>query len=454
MAPFRSFPDFGRNQKDDTDSAQQQWWLEVLTYARDINDYVAKGMAQEWKDTGPEPKSPELEHLAEMAIAAVRRANKSGNMEGFRDLWPPAHAPLISLLEVNGQSIPVVCILDDGSVVARIGANHKKGKTVHIHDGKVDLLSDIGFFGRCPNGRYFGIAVEDGISIHDGWRGPRVALCPWPDGTEDIPEGFRVAPWDVAPSPSRIIPFPDGRRVLMVSESGIFVLSEDSARRLVPTEEQLRDQFEWSVREDPGDELRMYISMEHGAVSKDGKMIAVGSQDSCHLVFNECLELVGEIGNLSEYPHYAVFSADGSMIAFNSCHFYNGMTIGVPTALLPGLKTEAYEADRRFVNLNDHARVYAAAVRDDEIIIGDASGYVRAFDLKGNHRWQQFVGSSIGDIDVTMDGKTLVVSTYAGFIVRFRLDAGEQQPHQIGSGGHLDDMRWIFWKNEPTPLRW
>ena len=73
--------------------------------------------------------------------------------------------------------------------------------------------------------------------------------------------------------------------------------------------------------------------MEHGAVSRDGRFVAVGCQDSSHLVYDDQLELIGDIGNQSEYPHYAVFSADQSMIAFNSCHFYNGITVGVPLAL-------------------------------------------------------------------------------------------------------------------------
>ena len=193
--------------------------------------------------------------------------------------------------------------------------------------------------------------------------------------------------------------------------------------------------------------------MEHGAVSRDGRFIAVGHQDSSHLVFNDRLEPIGDIYGLSEYSHYAVFSADLSTIAFNSCHFYDGATIGVPIRLLPLLDADTYEEDELPL-LEDNSRVFAAVSRDDEFIIGDAYGYIRAFDLQGKHRWEQFVGSSIGDIDISADGKTLVVSTYAGFISIFRLDAGTSAPHQIGTGSHLEERRWIFWKNEPRPLIW
>jgi hypothetical protein len=126
------------------------------------------------------------------------------------------------------------------------------------------------------------------------------------------------------------------------------------------------------------------------------------------------------------------------MIAFNSCHFYNGMTIGAPTRLLPGLKTESYEPDDRIVELEDESRVYAAVSRGDEFIIGDANGYLRAFDIKGNPRWQHFIGSSVGDIDLSI----------------IDLDTGEADPFVIGTSQHQERRRWLFWKGEKKPLAW
>ena len=433
---------------------QKEWKEKTLSYVNTVNNFIERGYADGWDNAGKEPEDPGREHLAKTVISELRRANMEGYVDRFREEWPPAHAPFIPVLEENAQSIPVLCIMDDSSILARIGTNHQTGKTYHIQGDQITETEESGFWGKCPNRRYFGIARDRGISIHDGWQGPQVALCPWPKGNEDIPDGFKVTPWDDVPNPSRIVPFPDGKRVLMVSEHGIFVLSESSARRLLPTQEQMREHFEWSKREHPEDELSLYLSMEHGAVSRDGRFVAVGCQDSSHLVYDDQLELIGDIGNQSEYPHYAVFSADQSMVAFNSCHFYNGITVGVPLRLLPGLKTDAYEEDKRTPVLENGARVYAGVSRGNEFIVGDASGYVRAFDQQGNRRWEQFIGSSVGDIDVSPDGKTLVVSTYAGFISILSLDTGESAAHQIGTGGHREERRWIFWKNEAKPLIW
>ena len=239
--------------------AQEEWKEKTLSYVRAFNAYRERGYAEGWENVGEAPKDPGRGHLAWDAIAALRSANLAGYTEDFRKLWPPAHAPLIPILEENGQNIPVVCLLNDGSLVVRIGANYEPGRTIWIQGDRVTDMPEVGYFGRCPNRRYFGVAQETGIAILDGWQGPQVALCPWPNGTEDIPSGFKVAPWDNVPSPSRIVPFPDGKRVLMTSERGIFVLSERSARRLVPTQEQLRVDFEWSLRKYPGEDPSVHL---------------------------------------------------------------------------------------------------------------------------------------------------------------------------------------------------
>jgi hypothetical protein len=79
------------------------------------------------------------------------------------------------------------------------------------------------------------------------------------------------------------------------------------------------------------------------------------------------------------------------------------------------------------------------SVRSFILIVGDASGHIREFDTTGKYRWQQFVGSSVGGIDLSANGRRLAVSTYAGLLSIFHLDAGRQHPHQIGNGNHLEE---------------
>jgi hypothetical protein len=312
-------------------------------------------------------------------------------------------------------------------------------------------LPTVSAFGRSPNRKYFAFAREGRIEIRQGWSGRRTAFCSWPLGTEDVPNGFDVPPLAQHPTPTRLVPFPDGGRVLLVSGDGIFVLSPNSVERLLPTREQLREHFSWQREKYPADPLTCSIDMEHGTISNEGTLIAVGEQSSSHLVFNSDLQEVFQVPPGSEYPHHAIFSADDAVLALNSCHFYNGTTVGVSTASLrnkpTGTSPEPFQ-------LQDGARVYAAAARNDEFIVGDASGYVRAFDMTGKYRWQQFIGSSVEDIDLSADGRRMAVSTYAGFLSIFHLDAGQQHSYQVGNGNHLEERRWIFWKGERMPLIW
>jgi hypothetical protein len=425
------------------DELSREWRDEGLRYVTATNEYVKRGYESGWENAGEEPEDTRT-RLGAAVIDAVRRANGDGRLQDLRDRFPPAHAPLLDLLQENGQTLPLVLLLDDGRIILRIGAPHQQGHVVMIDDIEItDLGDNIITVGRSPNRRYFAVARPTGITVHDGWDGPRVASFSWPTGREGAAEGFASAAFaEFPPIVSELIPFPDADRVLLVSPAGIFVLALDGATRLLPTREDLTEGFEWLRENRPNEPLTCHIDMEHGAISHDGRWIAAGHQSSMHFVFDgKTLQVVGEIGNKSEYPHFAAFSADDSILALNSCHFYWGVTLGVPTHLLPGIKTEQFQDDPRVRVLQDGARVYAAVFRGDEFIVGDASGYLIAFDTNGNRRWEHFLGSSIGDIDVSRDGKRLIATSYAGFLSIIDLDTGEKDPFTIGTATHKERRR-------------
>lgn len=459
------------------DAVSERWCEEGYEYVAGINEYVRKGMTLGWDKVG-EPPEDTRSGLAEQVIEFVRQANETGDIKNLRQKFPPDHAPLLDLIEENGQHISPIVLLDDGRILIRVHASYQESK-VYIIDGlNIEPLDNIISVGQSPNRKYFAVAKELGVEIYEGWEGRQVAWLNWPTGLEGVPSGFNVEPLKGIPTITHLSPFPDGTRVLLVSSEGIFVLSPDNSIRLHPSTKYIREYFtrrrrrnltsfvpkrferffsryiEWSCRKQPIDPLNLNIDMEHGTISPDGKFIAVGSQDSNHLIFNENYELVGDVGPMSSYPHYTVFSEDSEFLACNSCHFYNGITIGVPLSLLPGLKTEPYELDNRLVELDDYARVYAAVSRQDEFIFGDAYGYLRAVDKSGNFRWQHFIGSSIGDMDISRDGKTLIASTYAGFLSIIKLDTGKADPYTIGTATHQEIRRWLFWKKEKKPLVW
>lgn len=439
------------------DELSSRWRDQTKTYVAAINSFIQRGMAEGWEniERTEEPKDT-TGPMADAVLKAIRRANEDGKTDDLHARFPRSHSPFWEMLNENGQSLPVCLLLDDERIVLRVGEPYNEGHLAIINGDSVERLSpSIVSIGRSPNRHFFAVAQPEGIFIHQGWDGPVKTFLNWPTGHEDISEGFVSQPIQQPPMITRIIPFNTGDKLLLVSPEGIFVLTANGALRLLPTDDQMKAECESLQTNDAEDPLTIVLSMEHGTISPDGKLIAMGHQDSLHYVVDsESLKIVGEIGNMSEYPHYAAFSADGSMIAFNSCHFYNGETIGLPTSLLPGIKTEPYEMDKRLIKLEEGSRVYAAASRGDEFIIGDASGYLRAFDLQGKFRWQHFIGSTICDIDISRDGRRLIVTTYAGFLCILDLDTGESDPFVIGTATHKESRRWLFWKNEAKPLIW
>ena len=433
------------------------WRQQVLRYAQDINQYVDKGMREGWDTCGEEPTMADTEHLLAPFCAALKAINRPGvstaEREAFRDQWPPAHTPVIPLLQKEeGRRVATLVLLDNGSVLARLGASYEAGSVVHIDGDEVRPVEGVTFVGRCPLRRHLALAGDEGVTVTEGWQGPVVATMPWPTGLEDLPEGLPGKAFDGPPAPTQLIPFPGGRRVLLVSAGGIFVLAPEGARRLLPLQEELQEALQDEDHE-PGEMYSANLSMEHGAVSPNGRWIAAGCQDGRHVVFDADLRLVAKVGPVGEYPHFALFSTHGDRLILNACHFYNGATLGVAVTDLPGLDTDFYADDPRTPTLQSGARVYAGAHRADEFIVGDAHGYLRAFCETGEARWQHFIGSTVTAMDISADGKALVAATCAGFVSFIRLDDGQAAPWQIGTGPHRETHRWVFWKSFP-PLLW
>ena len=442
---------------DSNEALSRQWREESERYASAINAYVKRGMETNWEgmQESDEPKDTR-QPLASQVLEAVRAANESGRIDGLRDRFPTAHSPFIEMLEENGQSLPVVLLLDDGRIVLRVGAPYHPGYVAVISGNEVSRLpGEVITIGRSPNRKIFAKVTPSGVILLRGWSGPVTARLPWPTGAEGVPPGFEAKPIESVPTTTEIVPYNSGDRALLVSPEGVFVLETQRAVRLLPTQDDFREHFEWLQKEYPEDPLSYHIDMDHGALSPDEKWLACGHQSSVHYIFDaHTYKVAARIGNLSEYPHYALFSSDSQVVALNSCHFYSGRTLGVPLRLLPGLTTKAYEVDERLTQLEDGSRVYAGVCRGDEFIIGDAGGYLRAFDTNGKARWQHFIGSSMGSIDISEDGKTLVATTYAGFLSIIDMDTGKRDPFAIGTSDHRERRRWLFWKKESKPLIW
>lgn len=119
------------------------------------------------------------------------------------------------------------------------------------------------------------------------------------------------------------------------------------------------------------------LDMAHRDVSADDKYIAIGEQESCHLILDaETYNVIEEIDAKSEYASYGMFDAQSRNIMFNSCHFYNGITTGFN--LLDIGKEDFQEED---IIIDDDLRIYAGVSKNDEYIIGDADGCITSYKV-------------------------------------------------------------------------
>lgn len=439
---------------DSTRSLGEAWRTQGLAYAEAINSYVAKGLADGWDRAGEQPVDPRGP-LAEAVLEVVRAASRAGEVETLRELFPPALEPFADSRDGRAQSIGPVLLLEDGRLVFRVGATHERNRVIVANGSDLRTLEDVLCVGRSPDRRYIAVARPRGVEIRDGWDGPLCRKLRWPTHRERALSRARRKPHDGPPPITAIIPFPDGERALLMSPEGVFVLDPTAVTLVHPREEDSESYLDWHSKQFPDEEPVQTIAMEHGAISPDGRYIAVGEQDGNHRVLDaKSLAEIASIAPRSAYPHHAVFSADGGQLALNSCHFYNGETIAVATALLPGLVTKPGKRDRRLLTLDRECRVYASAVRRDEYIFGDAYGYLRAFSVGAEPRWRHHVGATISGMDISEDGGRLVVATHGGTVHLLELDTGTRDPYAIGTATHRERFRWLFWRGEQAPLLW
>jgi len=184
---------FNKKTSTSSETPQQEWQRKTRGYAAAVNNFVEKGLRDGWDNAGAEPAPSGREHLVSDLLKALKRNSKKSPPQSIAELWPPAHAPLVEpAIKAQGQSVPVLALLDDGSIIARIGASYHDGHVVKITQQGIHKIPDLNYFGQGPNKRYFAIPKTDGVSIIDGWDGPETCFCPYPTGLEDVPEGYVV----------------------------------------------------------------------------------------------------------------------------------------------------------------------------------------------------------------------------------------------------------------------
>ena len=367
---------------------QKEWNEKGEKYAKAVNDMVAFAELHGWDAYKGEDAVDEREgvtQLCEAVFELLKEANERGETAKFRADFPPSNVIFDKKLRKKLRDIDQICPLGGENVlfIASNDDGKSGGELVARFSHELEIIYD----------------------------------------------------------EAEILPFNDGKKVLLTAHDGIFLISQSGAKLIHP------------IYEDEGDDDdELEIDMANATLSNDNELIVAGEQDSDHVLMDSEGERLGCIGAQSSYPHFCLFSADDTQLITNSCHFYNGVTIGVDRALLKrGLEVEAYsydeEGEKNFTLIDDAMRVYAGVATRDFYILGDAYGYIKAVGKDGRKIWRHYLGGTIKSMALSDDGSVLFVGTYGGRLHKLRLGAG-QDSHTIGNGNHKEEFRLIAYEDK------
>ncbi|WP_221090481.1 hypothetical protein [Deinococcus aquaedulcis] len=411
---------------------QNQWNERGATYAKAINDMLAFADVHGWEAwQGPDAQD-DRQDFAPQVLERLREANLHGTTSALREQLPPSFAPFAQLAHERGQYVGQLVALDNDRLVFMVGAPYEPRQAYLLQDGMCQPLSREWLaVGKAKRGTVIAVADPLAITLRDGWNGPILNTLPYAT--------------DPAAGITHLFPFNAGDAALVVSAAGIDLLTPQTAVRLLP------------VADGDGDEgLTGLIDMENADLSHDNRLICAGSQSSDHLLFGADGTRLGRIGPQSEYPHFCLFSTNDSLLLSNSCHFYNGVSIAVNVTDPASVNIAPYQepGSDPGVRLIDPAmRVYGGVSFSGGVILGDAHGYLRAYDWQGQALWRHYLGGTISGMALSPDEQRLWVGTYAGTLHQLALGQG-QDAHTIGNGDHKEEHRWLFWKGESSVLKW
>jgi hypothetical protein len=416
------------NKKKSPTNIKDEWNRLGSEYAKSVNEMVEFGEKNGWENwKGKEPED-NREHLADEIFNLLKKANKDNAVEEFRNDYPPSHSPIIKFLEKKGQSIEQLQFIGGQKIVFLTGTSYQK-RQAYILDNEdtLKLDSTINAIGKSKKNNVFAISAENKIITTQGWEGNIIS-------TFELKEAKDLGI-------TELIPFNDGYKVLLITSEGIFLITKETEKMIHPVPDL--DDEEWDS----------YIDMENATLSNDNQFIVVGDQCSEHRILDTNGSQIGGIGQQSEYPHYCLFSKNDSQLITNSCHFYNGITIGVSSEKLNGINIPEYEESPLYKTIDEGMRVYCGTASSDFYILGDAHGYIKAIDHNGKCIWRHFLGSTISGITISDDEKSLWIGSYSGMLHKLQLGKGFRDDHTIGNGNHYEDFRLILWKEE-SEMRW
>ena len=387
------------------EQASARWIKEGTAFSEALNGYVRRVYDVGPNKAGHEP-SETRQDMADHVREQLIELNAAGEHKRARALFPPAYEPFD--YDGLGQSINRLAYLRDGRRLAQI-----TGEVFELQRDRIVPVAEVMGFAQSPDRRWVAKEYADRIDIHDGWDGPRKKSLPC-----ELPDIVQAT---VAP---------EGDAVLIAADNGIFWLTEHGPQRLLPDEEVDS------------------VSYPHATMSPNGRFVAMGTQDTSHIIVDRKTGRRHTFDPISSYPNASAFHHDRPEALLSSCHaLYGSGTLRVNLdAVVAGTPKAASPLDQR-------AWVNSSTTTNTGYLLGDRGGYVWALDFEAEQQWYCFLGSTLTAMDISPDRKTLLVGSFAGIICELDLTAGAPDPRLLTDGPVKDVARWVFWRGHP-PLIW
>ena len=448
------------SKKDDTTNLSERWIKEGEQFKDQLNaflDAIYKG------GDGPEEPQETRGDIAEMVYHKAIELNKAGDHKILRELFPPAYEPFQQYYDGISRSINQVIVLKDNTIVVRADGNvyTDDGNVYLLENDKVSKQKGIRAIGISANKEYVVKVTKKEVQVFSDWNGEPIHIFKYPKGYGKATENIKVANFK---KEGLIVltaeVFNDGKRVLLATTNGIFILGETGSECVLPTQEMLPEFIENFYEEYDEDEtFEVSLGYFHASLSPDNTKIATGFQMSEHFIFeekNKQFQLTSKIQARSEYPHAVGFHDKLNHIALASCHYQQSGVIGMDLSHLPlEANTSWYQDfDDRFDKMNDNLWVFSILPYKEGYLLGANNGYIWYINPKNpEDKAYLHVGGTIMSMDFSADKKHLVVGTFSGYVIKFDMTATERDKTLVTNMNVKETNRWVIWQ-DTEPLIW
>jgi hypothetical protein len=388
------------------EEASREWNAKGQIFYEALNRFMETAPREDGRGGG-EPKRPrdERRHMERYVLGALETLNAQGRSDDARRLFHPSFEPFSRpLWEGHGRTVRRVAALDDRLLV------NVEDEVYAIRDDAIERVAGVMRFGASKNKLFLASCYADHVAITEAGTGHQVRRLDYPRSYGDI---RNLAGGTLSSEPFRspeelgienVLVSNDGTFVVLATTSGIFLLRPERTPRMVlPTDQAVAAQMEKLG----GEELRIVLRRPEAELRGDGVLVVSG--------------------HFAPYrPARVAYEIDDALVATKR-------PLGCP-----GDEPQHGTLERSLYHSNG-ADCLVSLGRDDE----RGQGHV-------------YVGcggsGAIAALDMTPDGKEIVVGTTYGAVWRLAL-ADRRDEGLVTSMDVVDRRRYLFLRTF-QPMVW